>query len=216
MKFTPLFIFICVGLNAGANQTPDLDKFKTPITDFSYNTLSFEVDYMIELCEIYDDYFDLKIKGKQTEEKHGFASDKYKKYMSEKASFMEKSSQQLDAIIAKIGWPGIDKVGKKANIAAYYILQEADLEKQLATLPLVQASVEEDNTPSVCLAYLVDRISLRQGQSQIYGTQIMRNPKTGEYQVAPIENKADLNFIREGLDLIPMKDYVKQWGIDWK
>ena len=38
------------------------------------------------------------------------------------------------------------------------------------------------------LALLEDRVALRQGKKQIYGSQIGMDPETGEYFVSPLED----------------------------
>ncbi|QNK64567.1 hypothetical protein H7F33_08840 [Pedobacter sp. PAMC26386] len=65
------------------------------------------------------------------------------------------------------------------------------------------------------LALLEDRVSLKEGKKQVYGSQIMRNNKTGKYYVEQMEDPENVDKRRTEVGLSPIKEYVSQWGISW-
>lgn len=82
----------------------------------------------------------------------------------------EQNCLVLDSVIAEIGWPSISKVGEEAAYCAYFIaLQTEDVIKQLAYLLLLSKAREDID--STWLAYLTDRVCVRQARPQEFGTQ---------------------------------------------
>ena len=65
------------------------------------------------------------------------------------------------------------------------------------------------------LALMEDRVAVRQGKKQIYGSQIHTNPETGEYIVAPLLNPVKVNERRKTIGLVPIEHYVMRWNINW-
>ena len=64
------------------------------------------------------------------------------------------------------------------------------------------------------LAMLMDRINMREGKPQIYGSQIRGNGD-GNFEVYEIENPEYVNQRRAEVGLGPIEDYVKIWDIEW-
>jgi hypothetical protein len=120
------------------------------------------------------------------------------------------------ALIEKYGWVGKSLVGNRGNYAIWLIIQHAGLERQEKYLPLMKASVEKGESRPVDLAYLEDRVLMRQGKKQIYGTQISNNPKTGAQELWPIEDEKNVNTRRSKLELEPMEEYARYFGVDYK
>jgi len=122
----------------------------------------------------------------------------------------------VKALIDRYGWPGKSFVGGRGNYAVWLVIQHADLETQEKCLPLMKASVEKNESRPVDLAYLEDRVLMRQGKNQIYGTQVTFNSKTGAQEFWPIENEKNVNLRREKLELEPIEEYAKHFGIEYK
>ena len=118
-------------------------------------------------------------------------------------------------IIEKNGWPGKSLVGEKANIAIWLVIQHASLDIQKKYLPLLQESVRKGESNGKHLALLTDRILMREGKKQIYGTQIINDPKTGKSKVYPIDNPQNVNKLRAKVGLGNIEDYLNQWNIKW-
>lgn len=121
----------------------------------------------------------------------------------------------VESLIAKYGWPGKSFVGAKGNNTVWLVIQHADLATQEKYLPMMKESVAKNESRSVDLAYLEDRIRMRKGEKQLYGTQVSFN-KTGGQEIWPIEDEKNVNQRREKLGLEPMEEYAKYFGIEYK
>jgi hypothetical protein len=121
----------------------------------------------------------------------------------------------VERIISFFGWPGKSVVGARGNYAAWLVIQHAKLKTQEKYLPMMRASVEKNESEADELAYLEDRILMRQGKDQIYGTQVIINQKTGAQEIWPIRDEATLDERRKKLGMESMTDYAKHFGIEY-
>jgi hypothetical protein len=81
---------------------------------------------------------------------------------------------RLKEIIKSFGWPSKKLVGTEASHAAWLLAQHADIETQKHCLKLIETMSESENDPRQA-AYLTDKIRVRTGQPQLYGTQYVKN-----------------------------------------
>ena len=66
------------------------------------------------------------------------------------------------------------------------------------------------------LALLEDRVLVRKGLPQIYGSQVQCDPKTWDHcYVLPIRDEATVNVLRARVGLEPLQQYLAQWDITW-
>jgi hypothetical protein len=121
---------------------------------------------------------------------------------------------QLEQIIAQNGWPGKSKVGDQAAMAAFLILQHAKVEIQTKYLPMVEAAAAKGDVEPSHLAMLQDRVLMRQGKQQKYGTQLWNDPSTGKLGLYPIEDSANVDARRAEVGIPPLRDYIRSLGID--
>lgn len=112
----------------------------------------------------------------------------------------ESNQLMLDQLIARCGWPGsLDK--NRAAFSAFLIIQHAELDYQLKHLDLMKAANKRGEIPNRMFAMLVDRILVRQGKAQIYGTEF----EYGSNKVAPIADPKNLNQRRKKMGLPPFR-----------
>lgn len=151
----------------------------------------------------------------EVEKKFGVDSNEIKtlwKTIEEKdANNINKVSKILD----ENGWLGPDVITWRGIMTMTLVIQHADLTTQLKYLPLLREAVKKGNAMPNSLALLEDRVAMKQGKSQIYGSQIKRDPETNLYYVYPVEDPANLDKRRASVGLDPMSNYVKQWKIEW-
>ncbi len=79
--------------------------------------------------------------------------------------------QRVKEILDSNGYPEKELVGELASIAVFLVIQHADLENQISMLPAIKNAAAKDIIPKSFLAMLLDRIELREGRKQKYGTQ---------------------------------------------
>lgn len=124
---------------------------------------------------------------------------------------------KIEKILNEQGWLGADVIGEQGNNTLFLVIQHSDLEVQLKYLPMMQEAVKLGNIKSNDFALLEDRIAVRQGKRQLYGSQIYTNYDTGESYVYPLIEPEKVNERRAkaGLDE-SIEDYVKRAvGMTW-
>lgn len=152
---------------------------------------------------------------KEIEEKYGWESDQMQahwKLISEKDSI---NLIKVKKILDERGWLGADVVGNQGNSTLFLVIQHADLETQEKYLPMMREAVKKGNARPANLALLEDRVALRKGGKQIYGSQIGRNQESGEYYVLPLIDPDNVDKRRAEVGLGAMQDYVSNWGVTW-
>ena len=151
-----------------------------------------------------------------------FVQDKYGGNSAEMKALltnMRKSDSinliKVSRILDSYGWLGADKVGEEGNSTLFLVIQHADLEAQEKYLPLMRKAVKKKKAKGSSLALLEDRVALRQGRKQIYGSQVGWDMKTNEYYMLPLENPDKVDRRRAKVGLPPLADYIAHWNMKW-
>lgn len=122
----------------------------------------------------------------------------------------QRNRQLLQRMVKQYGWPGFKTVGVDAANAAFLILQHADLATQQQYLPLFrQAVARQDAWPSQ-LAMLEDRIDVRLGRPQRYGTQIDAAAR-GAPRPFPLQDARLVDQWRAAVGLSPLAEYLQSF-----
>ena len=100
-------------------------------------------------------------------------------------------------------------VGKKANNAAFLILQHADTKLQKKYFPLLKEAAAKKEANPADAAMMEDRILMADGKKQIYGTQLTINDQTKKWTVYQIEDEQNVDARRASVGLPPMAEYLK-------
>ncbi|WP_129715461.1 DUF6624 domain-containing protein [Pedobacter sp. SYP-B3415] len=119
------------------------------------------------------------------------------------------------AILEKHGWQGPQKVGMIGSQALFLVIQHADLETQKKYLPMIREAENKGEILSSNLAILEDRINVREGKQQLFGSQAFTDKQSGKLYFYPIANIDQLEKNRKRMGLLPMPDYARQLNIDW-
>lgn len=122
---------------------------------------------------------------------------------------------QVESLISKYGWLGISFVGARGNNTIFLVIQHSDLTTQEKYLPIMQKSVNSGESRPSDFALLQDRVLMRQGKKQIYGSQVVLNKK-GAQEFYPIEDEKNVNIRREKVGLEPIEEYAKYFGFEYK
>jgi hypothetical protein len=122
---------------------------------------------------------------------------------------------QLEAIIAQHDWPTISLVGKEASGVAFLIIQHADLEYQKKYFPLLKEAADKNEARKLEVAMLEDRIRMREGKPQLYGSQLRTNEQTGKLELYPIEDEESVDKRRVAVGLMPLKEYLKHFKLEY-
>ncbi len=122
---------------------------------------------------------------------------------------------KITQILDERGWLGADIIGGKGNATLFLVIQHADLSIQEKYLPMMREAVKEGNASARSLALLEDRVALRQGKRQLYGSQIGRDQETGKQYVLPLDDPMNVDKRRAEMGLGSLQDYVSRWNITW-
>lgn len=147
------------------------------------------------------------------EERFGRDSEEYKWFRHE--LMPRNDNLVLEKVINFIdenGWVGINEVGEDANQTLWLIIQHAPLEIQEKYLPILKKSVDEGESKASYFAFLTDRILMRKGEKQIYGTQSLWNPEKQKNVIYPIEDYKTVNTRRANVGLGTIEDYADSNG----
>jgi hypothetical protein len=122
---------------------------------------------------------------------------------------------KIEGILNKNGWLGPQDVGMNASQAIFMVIQHANLATQQKYLPTVKKAVKDGKTLSSNLATLEDRILMREGKNQIYGSQTITDKQTGKAFVYPIDNPDGVDERRKTMGMLSMEAYCKRFNINW-
>jgi hypothetical protein len=111
---------------------------------------------------------------------------------------------ELDELVERCGWPTTTEFGDKAPQYAAMIVQHAvDLDYQLKYLSLVKAAAESGELAKRHWATLEDRVRMRQGRPQLYGTQLTM--VNDELAMWAIEDEEHLDERRAEVGMVPVQ-----------
>jgi hypothetical protein len=122
---------------------------------------------------------------------------------------------RVTQILDTHGWLSAKEVGSQGNSALFLVVQHADLEVQEKYLPMMREAVKKGNAEGSSLALLEDRVLMRNGKKQLYGSQLRSDPKTGEYYFFPIEDVDHVDEKRASVGLGPLREYAENFGVFW-
>ena len=168
-----------------------------------------------QLDSIFEDDQKYRMKLNEIEKKYGWESNEMKANWK---AIIENDSVNLikvKMILDNKGWLGEEIVGEKGSAALFLVIQHSNLATQERYLPLLRDAVKLGKASGSRLALLEDRVALRQGKKQIYGSQISRDEKTKLYYVSPLEDPDNVDKRRAEVGLQPIANYVIEWQIKW-
>lgn len=117
---------------------------------------------------------------------------------------------RIVAILAQIGWPGVDGVGAQANQAMWLLVQHASPELIKQSLPAMKAAAKKGELPWSAVALSIDRDLLNDGKKQLYGSQLIQNA-AGKMVLRPVEDESRLDERRASVGLEPIAAYLRRF-----
>ena len=106
------------------------------------------------------------------------------------------------------GWP--DGLSDKANSAIFLVIDHAEFAAQEKYYPVVKEKAEEGTIGKEDAATLQDRILMKKGEMQVYGTQTTRVVINGENinYLWPVKNPDQLDKLRKEVNLPLIAEYI--------
>jgi heme-degrading monooxygenase HmoA len=115
---------------------------------------------------------------------------------------------RVEAIIAKVGWPGKSLVGTDASSSAWLVIQHSDATAQNKYLPMMTKAAEAGDLDRGKVAMTIDHILVAQGKPQLYGSAFKQ--VNGEFVPEPIQDETNLDARRKEVGLAPFAEYATQ------
>jgi len=138
---------------------------------------------------------------------HGQNSPEMTALWAKQTASDQHNIKRLEEIIAEIGWPKRSAVGERAASAAFLILQHSDLAYQKKYLTHAREAVAAGEMRASSLALLEDRVRLREGKPQLYGSQVTLNP-AGQWEARDLEDPEKVDERRASVGLPPLAEYL--------
>jgi hypothetical protein len=115
----------------------------------------------------------------------------------------------LGGVIQEWGWPGRSLVGDDGADAAWLLAQHSDHDPafQRTCLDVLAAAVERGDASQRNLAYLTDRVLLKERGTQVYGTQFTSG--SGGPEPQPIEDPEGVDERRAAMGLGSLAEYAE-------
>ncbi|MCG8839041.1 hypothetical protein G1K37_11865 [Tenacibaculum dicentrarchi] len=176
---------------------------------------NFDKPLVAILDTIYREDQTYRIQINDIEKEYGLESDEIKKHwelINKKDSI---NLVKIQKILDKKGWLSPKIIGNQGNSTLFLVIQHSPLKVQEKYLPMMREAVKNGNARASSLALLEDRVSLRKGGKQIYGSQIRRDKETGEYFVSPLVDPENVDKRRIEVGLEPISNYINYWNMTW-
>jgi len=145
------------------------------------------------------------------ERQFGFSSIQVKKQWR----LIEKNDSADIEVVTQIldtyGWLSESKTSKTANSALFSVIQHAKLNLQTKYIEILKEAVEKGNAKPIQYAYLLDRVNMREGKLQIYGSQLSVSSNGNQY-FFPIKDEPNVNRRRKKIGLPPLQEVAFNSG----
>ena len=116
------------------------------------------------------------------------------------------NTEWLKSIVTKQGWFTYSNVGIDGGDAAWLMIQHADADPSFQRQCLdLMTGLPRDEVSQESVAYLTDRVLIKEGKKQIYGTQFV--VRDGEWVPAELDDVENVDTRRAELGLPPLAEY---------
>ncbi|WP_432712887.1 DUF6624 domain-containing protein [Pedobacter sp.] len=181
--------------------------------DKLYPKLDLVLNERLELIFINDQKYRKQLN--EAEKKYGWDAKQVKDILLLMNKTDSVNVTKISKVLDEHGWLGPEEVGVNGNHALFLVIQHADLKTQEKYLPLLLDAVNKGNAKPNQLALLTDRIAIRNGKKQVYGSQVSQNHDTQTYEISPLEDPDHVDERRAKVGLGPLSTYLSQWNIKW-
>ena len=132
-------------------------------------------------------------------------------YYANKMDSIDSANQEiLSCILDSVGWP--DNLSEKANTGIFLVIDHATKEYSEKYLELVESQADNGLIPKDLYATLYDRILMKNGKKQVYGTQSVMLPDEDGNSVSyiwPVEDADNIDEIRLSVGLNTLEEYMR-------
>lgn len=190
-----------------------IEEVKAQVNSFELDSSKFKQELLLALDTIYKDDQSYRMElGKLVKLKAQPSQiDSVRNIIVKKDSI---NLLKVNEILKQYGWLGPQDVGMNGSQGIFLVIQHADLATQKRYLPLIRQAEKDGKTLSSNLAILEDRMAMREGRKQIYGSQGFKDKVTGKSYIYPVMDVDNLDQRRKAMGLPPMSTYVANWNLE--
>jgi len=189
-------IVYCESFNNLRNTT-EWDEFIDYFFDIHLDKNIGNRDLAIKLFYIYTD--DQRYRGA----KAGltFSNEEHKKEIDSLNALIRLHDSinliKVKTIVEEYGWPTKELVGRSGVSAAFLVIQHSDIENQKKYIKNIKKASKRDKDQLRNLALMTDRIRLKEGKKQLYGTQFSFHREAKAFELLPVKKRKYLNKRRK-------------------
>ncbi|MBL4709394.1 MAG: hypothetical protein JKY48_13235 [Flavobacteriales bacterium] len=156
----------------------------------------------------------LRLKSRELMDEFGWKSDTVKNLWVTIQYQDSINELAITNLLDERGWLGSEVVGVKGNSTLFLVIQHAPIETQQKYLPMMRQAVKDGKARGSSLALLEDRVNLRTGKKQIYGSQI-GTASDGAYYVQALEDPLNVDKRRASVGLGVLNSYTARWDFSF-
>jgi len=118
---------------------------------------------------------------------------------------------RIEKTFDKYGFLGYNKVGKEGSYNFWLLVQHSDEypEFQKRVLKAMNKELRKGNAGPGEYAYLYDRIKVKAGEKQKFGTQIAYDSAGQPFPAVGLIDSANVDKFRKAYNMTPLKDYYE-------
>ncbi|WMN11563.1 hypothetical protein QYS49_38865 [Marivirga salinae] len=120
---------------------------------------------------------------------------------------------KVTLFLNEYGWKSKKEIGELANMGLLLAIQHSSTEEMESFKEIVERAYQEDKVEKSSYALYVDRLKVRNGLPQIYGTQFYYDEKSASLRFNEIEDFENVNKRRKKVGLAKIEKYAKKNNI---
>ncbi|MGJ3233536.1 DUF6624 domain-containing protein [Marivirga sp.] len=120
---------------------------------------------------------------------------------------------KVTIFLNEYGWQSKREIGELANMGLFLAIQHSSKAELESFKEIVEKAYQEDKIEKSSYALYVDRLKVRNGLPQIYGTQYYYDEKLVSLRFNEIEDFENVNKRRRKVGLPKIEKYAKQNNI---
>ncbi len=184
--------------------------------DYRINTVRADVDSLRQvLTTIFEEDQRVRKALKAVELRYGRRSKEAARATQVMMDTDKENLEKVENFIQCHGFPSKRKFGYHGAKAAFFVLQHAPFEKQLLYYDIIKRAADTGNIKLSMFALFEDRVWMRKGYPQIYGTQVTCATRKGhsECRLYPLEYPDKVDSLRTLVGLPPLGEYLSDMGV---
>ena len=200
------------------NSLHDEKRWGEIIKMVTANKLEAEKDLNKPLAHLLDSIYEedqgVREGYKELKSKYGKDSDELKAFWKKVSEVDKRNEVIVTKILDEYGWLGRNVIRERGNSTLFLVIQHAPIKTQKKYLPMMRQAVKDKKASGADLALLEDRVNLRTGKKQIYGSQMGYMPD-GTMYVQALEDPENVDKRRAKVGLQPLNSYTQYWNINF-